>query len=62
MPSERAEFSHPDITLVFTTLSYLYDGLTSEQLGVEACAREYITDIEYDCSGVGHGWLLVGRP
>lgn len=31
-PKSRAEFRHPDIALSFTTLSYLHEGLTPEQL------------------------------
>ncbi|CUA71821.1 Polycystin-1 [Rhizoctonia solani] len=32
MPSMRAEFGHPDITVVLTCLSYYYHGLTEEHL------------------------------
>jgi hypothetical protein len=31
-PAERAEFSHPDIALMYTTLSYYYDGLQEHEL------------------------------
>jgi hypothetical protein len=36
-PAVRAEFSHPDVTITLTCLSYYYGGLTDEQL--EACFR-----------------------
>ncbi|KAK3987282.1 hypothetical protein QBC44DRAFT_127707 [Cladorrhinum sp. PSN332] len=32
MPSPRSEFSHPDIVIVLTCLSYYYSGLSNEQL------------------------------
>ncbi|KAF8557183.1 hypothetical protein OG21DRAFT_1601805 [Imleria badia] len=32
VPAPRAEFGHPDITIVLTCLSYYYGGLTEEQL------------------------------
>lgn len=32
MPSLRAEFGHPDVTLILTCLAYYYAGLTSSQL------------------------------
>ncbi|KIN03188.1 hypothetical protein OIDMADRAFT_120170 [Oidiodendron maius Zn] len=31
-PSPRAEFSHPDVTIVLTCLSYYYGGLSDEQI------------------------------
>jgi hypothetical protein len=31
-PKHRAQFSHPDMELVYTTLSYLQEGLTESQL------------------------------
>ncbi|KXJ86074.1 hypothetical protein Micbo1qcDRAFT_219949 [Microdochium bolleyi] len=31
-PSARSEFSHPDVVIVLTSLSYYYQGLTNEQL------------------------------
>jgi hypothetical protein len=55
VPSDRAEFSHPDACLIYTTLSYYNTGLTLEQL-VEALrslldmkpnAREYFYNIWY---------------
>ncbi|KAK0613589.1 hypothetical protein B0T14DRAFT_591458 [Immersiella caudata] len=32
MPSPRSEFSHPDVVIVLTCLSYYYGGLSDEQL------------------------------
>ncbi|KAK3312595.1 hypothetical protein B0H66DRAFT_607658 [Apodospora peruviana] len=32
MPSPRSEFSHPDVVIVLTCLSYYYSGLSDEQL------------------------------
>ncbi|KGO72346.1 Protein of unknown function DUF3645 [Penicillium expansum] len=32
VPSERAEFGHPDVAVTLTCLSYYYEGLTKEQL------------------------------
>lgn len=32
MPSVRSEFSHPDVALTLTTLSYYYDGLSRVQV------------------------------
>ena len=32
VPAERAQFSHPDITILLTQLSYYYSGLTDKQL------------------------------
>ena len=32
VPAQRAEFGHPDITIILTSLSYYYGGLTEEQL------------------------------
>ena len=37
-PSERAEFQHPDVAVVYTTLAYYGDGLSSELL-LEAFTR-----------------------
>ena len=31
-PSERSEFSQPDVALLLTTLSYYHDGLSREEL------------------------------
>ena len=33
-PAPRAEFSHPDVTMVFTCLSYYYAGLSDDQLRI----------------------------
>jgi hypothetical protein len=32
LPALRADFSHPDITIILTYLSYYYEGLSDEQL------------------------------
>jgi Protein of unknown function (DUF3645) len=32
MPSERSEYSHPDVSIILTTLSFYYDGLNDNQL------------------------------
>ncbi|KAH8699393.1 hypothetical protein GQ44DRAFT_632794 [Phaeosphaeriaceae sp. PMI808] len=32
LPALRAEFSHPDVTILLTCLSYYYEGLSNEQL------------------------------
>lgn len=32
MPSPRSEFSHPDVVIVLTCLSYYYSGLSNDQL------------------------------
>ncbi|KAH7333017.1 hypothetical protein B0J17DRAFT_721862 [Rhizoctonia solani] len=34
LPSLRAEFGHPDVAVVLTCLSYYYQGLTEQQLGL----------------------------
>ena len=34
VPAPRAEFGQPDVSVVLTCLSYYYEGLTEEQLGV----------------------------
>ena len=34
VPSARAEFGHPDLTIVLTCLSYYYGGLSEEQLRI----------------------------
>jgi hypothetical protein len=35
VPSPRADFGHPDVALILTSLSYYYGGLTDEQ--IELC-------------------------
>src|ERR1700760_2967202 len=32
VPSLRAEFGHPDVAILLTSLSYLYGGLSEDQL------------------------------
>ena len=31
-PAEKAEFGHPDVAILFTILSYYYEGITEVQL------------------------------
>ncbi|KAK0705702.1 hypothetical protein B0H67DRAFT_467288, partial [Lasiosphaeris hirsuta] len=31
-PARQAEFSHPEVVIILTCLSYYYDGLSSEEL------------------------------
>ena len=53
-PAARAEFSHPDTTIILTCLSYYYGGLSDEQLGV-AFEKLLLSDHaqeEYEC------WVL----
>jgi hypothetical protein len=40
-PSEQAEYGHPDVSILFTCLSFYYDGLTQDQLvqGVQHILR-----------------------
>ncbi|KAG6036493.1 hypothetical protein E4U41_005708 [Claviceps citrina] len=50
-PTARSEFSQPDVVIILTCLSYYYQGLSAEALGV---AFEHLTksdqaDIEYQC-------------
>eukprot|EP00922_Rhytidocystis_sp_ex-Travisia-forbesii_P011573 GHVS01017233.1.p1 GENE.GHVS01017233.1~~GHVS01017233.1.p1 ORF type:complete len:2969 (-),score=333.08 GHVS01017233.1:391-9297(-) len=37
VPSERSEFSHPDVCLMLTCLSYYHSGLTRQQLQQAVC-------------------------
>ena len=48
-PAPRAEFSHPDVTIVLTCLSYYYTGLSDEQLraNFEALFRSDDRENEY---------------
>ncbi|KAK8167917.1 hypothetical protein BKA80DRAFT_216002 [Phyllosticta citrichinensis] len=59
VPSQRAEFGHPDVALTLTCLSYYYSGLTSSQLGraFEVLMAESDPESEYvrwtkDCSSL----------
>ncbi|KAK1833383.1 hypothetical protein QBC39DRAFT_424743 [Podospora conica] len=49
MPSPRSEFSHPDVIIVLTCLSYYYRGLTFEELFVslETLSRSDLANQEY---------------
>ena len=57
-PALRAEFSHPDVTITLTCLSYYYGGLEDPQL--EACLRALMRldnpQIVYE------GWLVGCHP
>ncbi|KAK0738067.1 hypothetical protein B0T18DRAFT_394422 [Schizothecium vesticola] len=49
MPSPRSEFSHPDVIIVLTCLSYYYRGLSFEELFVslETLSRSDLASQEY---------------
>lgn len=55
MPSPRSEFSHPDVIIVLTCLSYYYRGLSFEELStsLEALSRSDLANQEYS------GWTSV---
>ncbi|RDH27534.1 hypothetical protein BDQ94DRAFT_163521 [Aspergillus welwitschiae] len=57
IPSEHAEFGHPDVAIILTCLSYYYHGLSSEQ--VRLCfillAKENDPEAEYQ------DWICRGR-
>ena len=48
-PSPRSEFSHPDVVLALTSLSYYYGGLTNEDLftALKHLMRSDQADVEY---------------
>ena len=48
-PTPRSEFSHPDVVLILTSLSYYYDGLEDEDLftAFEQLMRSDQADVEY---------------
>ncbi|KAK0972722.1 hypothetical protein LTR54_017496 [Friedmanniomyces endolithicus] len=50
MPSPRSEFSHPDVIIMLTTLSYYYGGLSEDNLAAafEHLSRSDHADTEYD--------------
>ncbi|KAF8439864.1 hypothetical protein L210DRAFT_3645838 [Boletus edulis BED1] len=61
VPAQRAEFGHPDITIIFTCLSYYYGGLTEEQLRLsfEILLKQDDPSLDYDlwirdCPAVPH--------
>ncbi|KAH7012451.1 uncharacterized protein B0I36DRAFT_398704 [Microdochium trichocladiopsis] len=66
-PSARSEFSHPDVVIVLTSLSYYYQGLNDDQLSNALChldrsdqrADEYATWIK-DANGLPNALLHLG--
>ncbi|KAH3760540.1 DUF3638 family protein [Pelomyxa schiedti] len=50
-PALRAEFSHPDILIGFTILSYLYQGLHEEQM------KEALMKLKKHATQYGNKWL-----
>jgi hypothetical protein len=56
VPSEHAEFGHPDVAIVLTCLSYYYHGLTEEQ--VRECFE--LVGKENDPSAEYHLWVARG--
>jgi hypothetical protein len=50
-PASRAEFSHPDATIVLTCLSYYYGGLSDKELvtAFEQLEKSDNPDEEYEC-------------
>ncbi|KXH26599.1 hypothetical protein CSIM01_02900 [Colletotrichum simmondsii] len=48
-PSARSEFSHPDVVIILTSLSYYYGGLTDSDLflSFEHLVRSDMADMEY---------------
>ncbi|CAF1494243.1 unnamed protein product [Didymodactylos carnosus] len=44
LPSENSEFSHPDVMIGFTIISYLYRGLSLEQVKKELIKLKYEQD------------------
>lgn len=49
-PTPRSEFSHPDVVLVLTCLSYYYDGLENDHLftALEQLMRSDQADVDYE--------------
>jgi len=49
MPSPRSEFSHPDVVIVLTCLSYYYRGLADDELftSLELLSKSDLADQEY---------------
>jgi hypothetical protein len=49
MPSPRSEFSHPDVVIVFTCLSYHYRDLADDELftSLELLSKSDLADQEY---------------
>ena len=57
MPSSRAEFSHPDVAIALTCLSYYYGGLTKHQVlqCFDLLTKLDNPDMEYD------QWVGIGK-
>jgi hypothetical protein len=57
VPSLRAEFSHPDVAIALTCLSYYYGGLTKEQVlfCFDLLAKLDSPEMEYD------HWVALGQ-
>jgi len=57
VPSQRAEFAHPDVAIALTCLSYYYGGLTKDQvlLCFELLAKLDNPEMEYD------HWVELGQ-
>ena len=57
VPSQRAEFAHPDVAITLTCLSYYYDGLTKRQVlsCFELLAKLDDPEIEYNY------WVELGK-
>ncbi|KAL3478443.1 hypothetical protein BJX99DRAFT_107001 [Aspergillus californicus] len=56
IPSENAEFGHPDVAIMLTCLSYYYHGLTQEQVRhcFDLLLKENDPSVEY------HAWIARG--
>lgn len=67
-PAERAEFVQPDYTLVLTSLSHYYTGLTEAKLrqaldkllhmGANAQVMEGLVALTFSCSGTSIQWAV----
>jgi hypothetical protein len=57
VPSQRAEFAHPDVAIALTCLSYYYGGLTKDQvlLCFNLLAKLGNPEMEYD------HWVAIGK-
>ena len=63
LPSERSEFSHPEIMIGFTILSYFYNGLSCQQMRkilVQLKSSKNNADIEYfsNCVNNSKGYIM----
>ena len=60
VPSDRSEFAHPDCALVFTMLSYLYDGLTHNQ--VREAIEMLLSIVGEDAQNINYsGWFELSE-